>query len=107
MFRIPRGVHDEGSGNPEIVAACQANGTCLENVGKNRLELAVPIYLKTVSAPAAAVQEKTTSPAKKPEDRQINKAPPKPPVQAHQTAHYLEELALVLVACFLGGKLGL
>jgi len=75
--------------------------------GKNRLELAVPICLKTVSAPAVVMQEKTTSPAKKPVDGQINKAPLKPPVQAHQTAHYLVELVLVLVACFLGGKVGL
>ncbi|HEY3131026.1 MAG TPA: hypothetical protein VGL91_16345, partial [Acidobacteriota bacterium] len=36
--------------------------------------------------------EKTTSPAKKPENGQINKAPLKPPVRAHQTAHYLVEL---------------
>jgi hypothetical protein len=83
-------------------AACQASETCLQNVGKNRLELAVPNCLKTVSAPAVVMQEKTTSPAKKPENGQINKAPLKPPVQAHQTAHYLVELMLVLVACFLG-----
>ena len=88
-------------------AACQANETCLQNVGKNRLELAVPICLKTVSAPAVVMQENTISPAKEPVDGQINKAPPKPPVQAHQTAHYFVELVFVLVACFLGGKVGL
>jgi serine phosphatase RsbU (regulator of sigma subunit)/integral membrane sensor domain MASE1 len=43
----------------------------------------------------------------RPEDGPINKAPAKPPVQAHQTAQYLVELALVLVAYFLGGKVGL
>src|SRR6266566_8722413 len=61
----------------------------------------------SVCRAAVVMQKKTTSPAKKPENGQINKAPPEPPVQAHQTAHYLEELVLVLVACFLGGKLGL
>src|SRR6266496_6086292 len=61
----------------------------------------------SVCRAAVVMQEKTTSPAKKPENGQINKAPPKPPVQAHQTAHYVVELVLVLVACFLGGKVGL
>ncbi len=41
------------------------------------------------------------------EDGPINKAPAKRPVQAHPTARYLVELALVLVAYFLGGKVGL
>jgi PAS domain S-box-containing protein len=91
----------------KIVAPCQANGTRLQSVGKSLLELAVPICLTTVSAPAVVVQEKTTSPAKKPENGQINKVPPKPPVHAHQTARYLLELVLALVACFLGGKVGL
>lgn len=58
-------------------------------------------------APAVVMQEKTTSPAEKPEDGQISKAAPEPPVHAHQTARYLIELVLVLVACFLGGKVGL
>jgi PAS domain S-box-containing protein len=75
--------------------------------GNDRLELAVPICLKAASARAVAMQEKTNSPAKKPEDGQINKAPPKPPVQAHQTTHYFVELVLVFVACFLGGRVGL
>src|SRR5260370_563511 len=91
----------------KIGAACQANGTCLQNVGKNLLELAVPMCLKTVSAPAVVVQEKTTSPAKKREDGQINKAPPKPPVQTHQTVRYLIELVLVLAAWFLVRMVGL
>src|SRR5437762_10121601 len=91
----------------EIVAACHANWTCLQNVEKDLLERAVPNSLRTVSAAAVVMQEKTTSPAKKPENGQINKAPPKPPVRAHQTTHYVVELALVLIACFLGGKVGL
>jgi len=47
------------------------------------------------------------SPAKEPEDGPMSKAPAKRPLQAHQTAQYLVELVLVLVACLLGGKVGL
>ena len=50
---------------------------------------------------------KSHSLAKEPEDGSISKAPAKRMVQAHQTAQYLVELVLVLVACLLGGKVGL
>ncbi|MGB7623050.1 MAG: MASE1 domain-containing protein, partial [Terriglobia bacterium] len=53
------------------------------------------------------MQRKTTLPAKRPEDGPINKGPAKRQVQAHQTPQYLVELALVLVAYLLGGKVGL
>lgn len=49
----------------------------------------------------------TTPPAKKPEEGLINKAPSKRSDQAHRTAQYLVELALVFLAYFLGGKIGL
>ncbi len=48
-----------------------------------------------------------TSPAKRPQGGLINEALAKRPDQAHQTAQYLVELALVLVVYFLGGKVGL
>ena len=53
------------------------------------------------------MQRKTTLPAERPEDGPINKGPAERPVQAHRTAQYLVELALVLVVYLLGGKVGL
>jgi hypothetical protein len=87
-----------------IAKAKRANRRFVFVVPSNGLKW---LFLNTVSAAAVVMQEQTTSPAKKPENGQINKARPKPPVHAHQTAHYLLELVLVLVACFLGGKVGL
>ncbi len=52
-------------------------------------------------------KSKSHLPAKEPEDSAISKAPAKRPVQAHQTVQYLVEFVLVLVACLLGGKVGL